>query len=113
MLSFKASLKEIQLSLGRGQLQYFTFELIPALRSCLICGDREFSVIRKANSSSQRGSLSDPHSLPAHQDDAWPCRPTTVLDYSPATGKGQMQTGPAIMLSCKHSAQPHSLLFGA
>lgn len=35
MLSFKAILKEIQLPLGRGQLQYFTFELVPALRSCL------------------------------------------------------------------------------
>lgn len=56
MLSYKASLKEIQLSLGRGQLHYFTFELVPALRSCLICGHGEFSVLGKANSGPSKGA---------------------------------------------------------
>lgn len=55
MLLCEASLKEIQLSLGRGQLQCFTFELVPALRSCLIGGPREFSVVGKANSGPSKG----------------------------------------------------------
>lgn len=60
-----------------------------------------------------KGSLSDPLSVPDHQDDVWPCRPATFLDYSPATGKMQMQTGPAIMFTSKLSAHPHSAFLGA
>lgn len=60
MLSYKASLKEIQLLLGRGQLQYFTFELTPALRSCLICGHREFGVVGKANRGTSKGAYMIP-----------------------------------------------------
>lgn len=54
MLSFKSCLEEIQLSLGRGQLQYFTFELVPALRSCLICGHR---IAGEANSGPSKGAV--------------------------------------------------------
>lgn len=56
MLSFKASLEGIQLSLGRGQLHYFTFEFIPALRSCLICRHREFSMVGRASSCPSKGA---------------------------------------------------------
>ena len=77
MLSFKASLKEIQLSLGKGQLQHFTSELVPALRSCLICGHREFSVVGKANSGPSKGASAIPVQ----------CQPTRMMS-GPA---GQLQ----------------------
>lgn len=54
----------------------------------------------------QRGSLSDPRSVPAHQRDGWTCGPATGLDYRPATGKVQMEAEPAIM----HNGQLSALL---
>lgn len=54
VLGFISCLEETQLSLGRGQLQCFTFELVPALRSCLICGHR---VAGKASSGPLKGTL--------------------------------------------------------
>lgn len=68
VLSFKTGLGEIQPSLGRGQLRYFTFELVPALRSCLICGYREFRLVGKANSGPSKEA-------PAVSDQ---CQPTRV-----------------------------------
>lgn len=109
MLSFKAILKEIQLPLGRGQLQYFTFELVPALRSCLSANTGSSVWLGRPAVVLQREPQRS-RSMPAHQDDVWTCRPATVLDYGPATGKVQTQTEPAVMHNGKLPAQPRSLL---